>query len=179
MSFLPQDQVGQLAQSLKGTLRNFADVVPVHVEELQPAHTLTCVIKFSVGPVGRGERMFWKGILLRLFNTAAEFYLIFSFISILSSKKPITYPERWRRPQSQLIFILEIPIEWSPWSIECGCIFFLFYQVISYWSCRHPRVGKGAYFVMWIEDVFRDGGGKLFLLLLMAAIQSSSPQSVC
>jgi hypothetical protein len=40
--------VGQLAQSLKGTLRNGADVVAVNVEELQSAHTLmTHAIQFN------------------------------------------------------------------------------------------------------------------------------------
>jgi hypothetical protein len=42
--------VGQLAQSLKGTLRNGADVVAVDVEELQSAHTLmTHAIQFNSG----------------------------------------------------------------------------------------------------------------------------------
>lgn len=40
--------MGQLAQSLKGTLRNGADVVAVDVEELQSAHTLmTHAIQFN------------------------------------------------------------------------------------------------------------------------------------
>lgn len=45
--------MGQLAQSLKGTLRNGADVVAVDVEELQSAHTLMTrnSIQFNSGKI--------------------------------------------------------------------------------------------------------------------------------